>query len=195
MTMRLKLISAAAAALTLTGCAGLGGRTPPELLTLTPAQSRPAQAPRTAGQGEAITVVEPTVPQELRTNRVPVRTAAGTIQYLRDATWVENPSALFGRLVSETIAATTGRVVLDPRQYTHDPGLRLTGQLQSFGLDEARMEAVAVYDAAIARGAGISTNRFEARVPVTSAAPGEVSAALNQAANRIAADVAVWVGR
>lgn len=188
---RRNLIAAAAAALALSGC--FGGRTPTELWTLTPASVRAAQAPRTAGQGEALTVVEPTVPQELRTNRIPVRTAGGTVQYLRDAHWVENPSALFGRLLSETIAAG-GRVVLDPRQYTHDPGTRLTGQLQSFGLDEARMEAVVVYDAAISRGTGITTNRFEARIPVAAADAASVGPALNQAANRVAAEVAAWVG-
>jgi hypothetical protein len=47
----------------------------------------------------------------------------------------EMPSELFARLVSETIAATTGRVVLDPKQFTFDPGQRLTGTLQRFGLD------------------------------------------------------------
>jgi cholesterol transport system auxiliary component len=195
MTPRIHILAAAGAALLLSGCLGLGGRTPPELLTLAPAQYAPVQAPRAAGQGEAITVVEPTVPQELRTNRVPVRTAGGTVQYLRNAQWVENPSALFARLVSETIAAATGRVVLDPRQYTHDPGTRLTGQLHAFTLDEARMEAVVLYDAAMERGGSVLTNRFQARVPVASVEPRDVAAALNQGANQVAAQIAGWVGR
>ncbi len=57
------------------------------------------------------------------------------------------------------------------------------------------MEVVIVYDAAIARGAtGVTTNRFEARVPVAEATPAAVAPALNQAANQVAGQVAAWVG-
>ena len=182
-------------ALALTACFG-GPKPPPELLTLTAAERRPADAPRTAAAGEAVTVVEPSVPEALRTTRVPVYVGPNAIQYLRNAQWVENPGPLFARLVSETIAARTGRVVLDPGQYSHDPGTRLTGQLLSFGLDPNRMEAVVVYDAAMTRGpTGVSTNRFEARVPVAEATAAAVAPALNQAANQVAADVAAWIGR
>lgn len=188
------LTAATAAALALSGC--FGGGAPAELLTLQPAQLRQAQAPRTAGQGDAITVAEPTVPQELRTTRIPVRTTPTTVQYLKDAQWVEAPAKLFARLIGETISATTGRVVLDPSQYTHDPGTRLTGQLQAFGLDAQRMEVVVVYDAAMARGQdAITTNRFEARIPVAAADVASVGPALNEAANRVATEVATWVGR
>jgi len=191
--MRLSLIPAAAAALALSACLG-GGSVPDELLTLTPTQTRPAAAPATAGQGETITVVEPTVPQALRTTRVPVYVSDTAIQYLEDAQWVEDPGPLFGRLVGEVIAARTGRVVLDSGQFTHDPGTRLTGQLLRFGLDPATMEAVAVFDAAIARPAGVASNRFEARIPVAEASPAAVAPALNEAANRIAEQVAAWIG-
>ena len=88
-----------------------------------------------------------------------------------------------------------GRVVLDPGQFSLDPGVRLTGQLQAFGLDADMMEVVVRYDAALARGAdSVETHRFEARVKVAAADPGAVSPALNQAANQIAADVARWIG-
>ena len=192
--MRLKIIAAAAAALSLSACFG-GASVPEQLMTLTAAEGRPTATPRNAGQGEAITVVDPTVPQALRTTRVPVYVDDTTIQYLQDAVWVENPGPLFGRLVGEVIAARTGRVVLDSRQFSHDPGTQLTGQLVRFGLDPTGMEVVVVYDAAISRGAaGISTNRFEARVPVAEATPEAVAPALNQAANQVAEQVATWVG-
>jgi cholesterol transport system auxiliary component len=101
---------------------------------------------------------------------------------------------LFGRLVGEIISARTGRVVLDPAQYSQDPGTRLTGQLLRFGLDPNRMEVVLVYEAVVARQAGVTTNRFEARVPVAEATAVAVAPALNQAANRVADQVAAWVG-
>lgn len=192
--MRLKSIAAAVAVLLLPGC--FGGGAPDALLTLTAAETRPVAAPRTAGPNEAITVTPPTVPQALRTTRVPVYVSDTVVQYLKKAVWVENPGNLFGRLVSETIAARTGRVVLDPGQYSHDPGTRLTGHLVRFGLDPTAMQVVLVFDAAMARGTagGVTTNRFEARVPVAAATPEAVAPALNQAANQAAAAIAAWVG-
>lgn len=187
-----RALAAAAAALLTAGCFGGGG--PSELLTLRADQTRSVGTARTAGPGEAITVIEPTVPASLATTRVPVYVAPQTIQYLRKAYWADDPAELFRTVLSETIAATTNRVVLDPAQYTHDPGTRLTGQLIMFGLDADRMEAVALYDAQLARGrAAVVTNRFEARVPVATADAATVAPALNRAANEIAAQVARWV--
>ena len=192
--MRLKLPFAFAGLLALAACFG-GASVPDQLMTLTPADTRPVAAPRSAGAGEAITVVDPTVPQALRTLRVPVYVSETAIQYLEDAQWVENPGALFGRLVGEIISARTGRVVLDPTQFTHDPGVQLTGQLVKLGLDPNTMEAVIVYDAAMTRGrTSITTNRFEARVPVAADTPAALAPALNQAANQVAEQVAAWVG-
>ena len=191
--MRAKIVAAASALLCLSACMGGGG--PDQLLTLTPAQTRPPAQPRTAGQGEAITVASPTVPQALRTTRVPVYVSDTVVQYLPDAVWVENPGPLFGRLLGETIAARTGRVVLDPSQYSHDPGTRLTGQLLRFGVDPGSMEVVVVYEAVMARGAtgGVVNNRFEARVSIAEVTPEAVAPALNQAANQVADQVSAWV--
>jgi cholesterol transport system auxiliary component len=191
--MKMRTILAAAAAFALSAC--FGGGAPSELLTLRAEQTRPVGDARSAGPGEAITVAEPTVPAALQTTRVPVYVAPQTIQYLKNAFWADDPSELFRAVVAETISARTGRVVLDPGQFSHEPGTRITGQLLMFGLDADRMEAVAVYDAVIARGrASVATQRFEARVPVAAAQPALVAPALNQAANQVAAQVAAWVG-
>ena len=176
----------------LAGC--FGGGAPAQLLTLTPSATRPASAPQSAASGAAITIVDPTVPQALRTNRIPVYVNETSIQYLQDAAWVENPGPLFARLLGETVSVRTGRVVLDSRQYSQDPGTRITGQLHRFGLDPGRMEAIVVYDATMPRGGGVVTNRFEARVPVAEATPAAVAPALNQAANQLAEQVAAWIG-
>jgi len=193
--MRVKLLAASAALFSLSAC--FGGGAPDQLLTLTPSQTRPAAQPRAAGPNEAVTVVEPGVPQALRTTRVPVYVSDTVVQYLKDAVWVENPGPLFGRLLGETIAARTGRVVLDPDQYSHDPGIRLTGQLLRFGLDPNAMEVVVVFEAVMARGAsgGVTNNRFEARLPVAAATPEAVAPALNQAANQVADQIAAWLGQ
>jgi len=184
------------AAFALSACFSFGAKPPAQLMRLTPASTLSAEnSVRTGAAGQAVTVFVPSVPQELATLRVPVRSGATQVAYLKDAQWVEMPNALFARVLSETIASTTGRMVLDARQAVFDPGTRLTGQLQSFGVDGDTMEAVAVFDAALARGEDkVETRRFEARVPVGTASSATVGPALNQAANQIAADVAKWIG-
>jgi cholesterol transport system auxiliary component len=184
---------AAAAALALGGC--FGGGAPDELLTLRADQTRPVGEARTATPGEAVTIMEPVVPASLRTNRVPVYVAPQTIQYLTKAFWSDDPSELFRNVLSETIAAS-GRVVVDPAQFSATAGVQLTGSLMMFGLDAERMEVVALYDAQLRRGtAAVVTNRFEARIPVAAADAASVAPALNQAANQIAGQVVAWVGR
>jgi cholesterol transport system auxiliary component len=56
------------------------------------------------------------------------------------------------------------------------------------------MEAVVVYDAALARGEGVQTRRFVARAPLAVVDAPSAAAALNLAANQVAADVAAWIG-
>ena len=193
--MRVKLLLSLPALFALAAC--FGGGAPPQLLTLSPAEVRPAATPRTAGPGEAITVAVPSLPQALRTTRIPVYVNETTIQYLTDAVWVDQPDELLARLLGETISARTGRVVLDPSQYSHDPGTRITGTLIKFGFDPNAMQVVIIYDAAMARGGptgGVVTNRFETRLPVAEATPAAVAPALNQAANQLAGEVAAWIG-
>jgi cholesterol transport system auxiliary component len=193
--MMKQTILLAGAGLALSGCFG-GAKVPDTLMTLNATQARTAAATGSAAEGQALTVVVPTVPRELQTLRVPVHENELAVSYLKNAQWVDMPGTLFARVLSETIGATTGRVVLDPKQFTFDPGQRLTGTLQRFGLDAARMEVVAVYDAVLARqGGGVTSRRFEARVPVTVADAASVAPALNQAANQVATEVAGWVGR
>ncbi len=180
--------------LPLSACLG-GPSVPNSLLTLTPTDQNPASAERVSAQGESITILDPNVPQALRTNRLPVYVSDTSIQYLKDAAWVENPGPLFRRLLGEIVSARTGRVVLDPAHFSLDPGTRLTGQLHRFGLDPNAMEVVVVYEAAIARPDGaLAVNRFESRMAVAEATPAAVAPALNQAANQVAEQVATWIG-
>ena len=184
-------------AVLLSGCGLLGGKTPPVLMALSPSATVAAQTNRSAATGETITVVAPSLVREINTNRVPVRTGGIAVAYVEGAQWVDTPDALFRDLLSETIAARTGRVVLSDQQRTLDPGARLTGQLLAFSVDADRSEAVVTYDAALLRngGARVETRRSEARVPVATIDRASVSVALNQAANQVAVDIAQWVGR
>ena len=184
-----------ALALSLAACFG-GGNVPSELLTLTPNDPPAAGATRSGGVGDGLAVLTPTVPQALSTTRIPVYVNPTTIQYLQNATWVAPPKDLFRRLLAETIAGRTGRLVLNPDLYTEVQGPTLTGQLLQFGYDPAQASVVVTYEAALARGAqSVQTQRFESRVPVAQPVTAAVAPALNQAANDVAEQVADWIGR
>ena len=194
---RLRAAALLGAALPLAACISFGAKPPPSLLTLQPTTPLPAGPAQTAVAGRTITIRVPATPQEIAGVAVPVRATDTTLAYIKDAVWVEPPSRLFARLVSDTVAGDTGRVVLDPRQFNQDPGALLSGELRSFGVDAASSSAVVIFDGTLARGgtAGIEKRRFEARVPIAAIDAPSAGQGLNQAANQVAHDVAAWVGR
>lgn len=184
------------AAVSLAGCIGLGGKTPPFLLTLEPDAAPPAGTVRTAGEAATLTILIPTAPQKLRTTRIPVQQDDASVTYVKDAQWVEAPSRLFQRLVSETVAARTSRVVLDEGQYLTAPGEQLAGQLMEFGVDARTNEVVVVFQAMLvsAGGKSVTQRRFEVREPIGAKVEAKpVGEALTRAANKAAIDVATWL--
>ena len=184
------------AALPLSACISFGAKPPPSLLTLTSAAALPANAGRTVTASDAIAISIPITPQAIATTRVAVSDGAIAIAYVEKAVWVEPPARLFQRLLGETIAAKTGKTVLDPRQAALTPAIQLNGQLLRFGIDAANSDAVIIYDAVMTRDSGknVTTRRFEARSPAAAIEANASGAALNRAANQVAADVATWVG-
>lgn len=179
--------------LALSGCISFGSDPPDKLLTLTPLAQRQAASTQSAPQSATVMVELTDVPQELRVTRVPVRTGHTELAYLKNAQWVEQPAALFSRLLTETIAAS-GRVVLNERQVDITPGVVLSGQLQTFGINADAREAVAVYDAVMSGPENsVRTRRFQARVPMTAIDAANAGPALNQAANEVARQVAGWL--
>ena len=194
----LRLAVPCALALSLGACAGLlggGGKAPPWLLTLTPQAPAPESIARTAGPGEAVTIEAPVIPKEIRTNRVPVHSGTIAIAYVKDLTWVDTPDRLFQDLLAETVTRMTNRIVLDPKQSSLDPGVTVTGNLSRFGYDAQDGMVVVRYDAAMTRAgsSAVSTRRFEAKEPADGTAS-TVAPAINAAANRVAMEVAAWVG-
>jgi cholesterol transport system auxiliary component len=189
--------AAAAVALSLSACALLGGgpKPPPWLLTLTPSAPAPESVIRSANAGEAVTIDVPVIPKELRSVRVPAQVGETAIAYIKGLQWVDTPDRLFQDLVEETVLRTTSRVVIDPKQSALDPGLTVGGRLSSFGYEAGQGSVLVRYDAALSTAGGtrVETRRFEARAPADGTAA-TVGPALNQAANRVALDVAKWIG-
>ncbi len=196
--MRLLIRTGAIAlALTTAGCASMlgGGKTPTNLVSLSPEAAEPAQIVRTAAAGQSVTIETPAVSRELGTVRVPVQVSPTDVRYVANLQLVDTPAHLFGNLLAETVRRMTHRVVLDMGQTTLDPGLNVSGQLQRFGYDAATGQVVVTYDGALSTNGGnrVETRRFTATSPAdgTSATVGP---ALNIAANQVARDVAQWVG-
>ena len=118
------------------------------------------------------------------------------VAYLKDTAWAANPGLLFRNLLAETIEAKTGRFVPDQRATGLQPDTRLSGQVVMFGLDGPGAAAVVTFDAVINHGGSdkVRTQRFTARVPVSSETGPAVGEAIAQAANQVAAAVADWIG-
>ncbi|MDO7843116.1 ABC-type transport auxiliary lipoprotein family protein [Sphingomonas sp. CA1-15] len=191
------MLSWAALPFALSGCISLSPKPPAQLLTLTSSARIPVGGTQNSASAATIVIQNPLAAASLSGVRVPVQMGETAIAYVPKAQWVEPPSRLFQRMLAETVAARTGRVVLSNRQFNADPGAALQGELKSFGIDAGTKEAVVAYDGALTRKdpSVIEKRRFEARVPVAAIDALGSSAALNQAANQVAGEVADWVGK
>ena len=185
-----------AAPLLLAGCISFGPTPPDTLLTLTPEAKLPVVQTQSSGSGRAVVVTVPVTPASLAVTRVPVQSSPTAIAYVKDAQWSEPPARLFARLISDTLVAR-GQVVVSQVQAIGETNDQLDGELRNFGLDATTREAVVTFDASLSRSGRQTTERrrFEARVPVAAIDAVSTGPALNQAANRVADEVADWVGR
>jgi cholesterol transport system auxiliary component len=188
---------AAAATLSLSGCISFGPKPPPRLMTLTAASPLAPGTAITTGDQKAVQIARLSAIPALGTQRVLVTDGATEIAYLKGGLWSAAPTDLFRGLLAETITVKTGRVVTDPRMLQIQPNTRLAGQISAFGLDGPGNAVIVTFDATLAHAGSdqIASRRFSARVPVASEQPEPVAAALNQAANQVAGEVADWIGK
>ncbi len=191
------LALAFALSFSLAGCVSFGGKPPTQLLSLDAAQKVPTGAARNAGAGRSLIVSDPEAPKMLDTVRVPVQVTPTSVAYVTKTQWTDTPRHLFRRLLAETISASTDRVVLDSGQFVGDGGQRLSGELVAFGIDAASHNAVVTYDAVLTtpNGVALARQRFSGSAPVSGKIEaGTIGGPLNSAANKVAADVAAWLG-
>lgn len=190
-------------AIVLAGCGPLvqiGGNAPPATSLLTLSATTPPKPYAGPMQASATLAVEiPAVPLILQTLRLPVTTNATETTYLVGASWAEQPNRQFQRLLADTLSAR-GIGIVDARQAGIPPARSLTGSLGAFGLDvtDPLNPVVRVrYDAQVSGSRTAPTvllRRFDASEPAPVQTPVAIAAALNRAANRVALDVAAWVG-
>ena len=182
-------------ALSLGACVSFGAKAPPSMLVLTSTNSVTSGTLRSAAANEALVVLMPQTPRKLDTNRLPVQIDDSSIAYLKDAVWADKPARLMQLLLMETIASKSGRLVLNEADTGGKGQQFLSGSLLEFGVDAAAMEAVVVYDAVkLVRGQVVEKRRFEAKKSVTVMEAAPVGAALNDAANDVAGQIADWIG-
>ena len=184
-----------AAALPLSACISFGAKPPPSLLTLDAAAAPAVGQVQNSANAKSITIQVPATPAALATARIPVQTNATELAYVPDALWAEPPARLFARLLSDTVTAQTGMIVLSTVQSFSDPSATLTGELRTFGIDSTSRQAVVTYDAALTRAGSpsVEKRRFQAMAPIATINAADSGAALNQAANQVANEVATWV--
>ncbi len=184
---------AAFLALALGGCVSFGPKAPKILMAMTTSAAVPVGSVRQASADNTLLILTPTASAAVSTVRIPVYDGTA-ISYVADGAWNEPPVRALQRLLSETVTARTAKIVLDPRQFGANPAMRLSGQLQRFGIDPVAMQAVITFDAQLSREAGrVETRRFEAKAPLGAIDAPQSGTALNRAANDLAAQVADWV--
>jgi len=186
---------AIAVCLSLAGCVSLGGKVPDQLISLTSQASAPAGDLRSGPAAPAIVVLDPEVGRVLNVTRVPVQVDDTTVAYLQDAVWVDRPARLFRGVLSETIRAKTGRLVIEAGEFDIKQKNVLTGRLIDMGYDARGQSVVVRFDAMLEDAEGeVRSRRFEAVITGISADAAQVAPALNDAANDVAVEVADWVG-
>lgn len=191
----LRYAGALAAVLLLGGCLSLGGKTPKQLIGLTPENAAPVGDLGGAALRDALVVLDPETDRRLDVQRVPVQVDDATIAYLKDATWVERPARQFRRLLAETIRAKGKRLVVEEGDPSEGGKLTLGGRLLDMGYDARSRSVVVRFDALRSDAAGnVVSRRFEATVTGVAPKVEAVAPALNKAANDVAAQVADWMG-
>ena len=184
--------------LLLGGCINLGGGKAPGNLISLSVQPGPsagvAMLKSTAKPGEALVVFEPQTDRSLSAVRVPVQVNDTSIAYLTDVTWIDHPSRLLRSLLAETIRGRGKRLVFEDDQAEAKGNSRLTGRLGAMGYDARSRSVVVRYDALQQLADGtLKSRRFEAVKKGIAPKGPAVAAALNDAANEVAGQVADWV--
>lgn len=142
----------------------------------------------------AVSVLALNAPSMLATVRMPVKSEATAVTYLRNAEWSEPPARLFGRLIEERLAGA-GVPVIDRRVTGRAAARVLGGNLRAFQIDvgSGAPKVVVRLDATLAGPGGTKLRSFEREVPLARVDGPEAARAFNQAANLVAGDLVAWV--
>ncbi len=179
----------------LAGCVSLGGKPPRQLIGLTADATAPAGPLPDGKLGQTLIVLDPQTERRLDVQRVAVQVNDTDIAYVQGVAWVERPSRLFRHLLAETIRARGKHLVLEASDQSPGGNLSLSGHLVDMGYDARNRSVVVRFDAMRVNAKGdIEAQRFEAIEPGVRPSGEDIAPALNRVANKVAAQVADWVG-
>ncbi|WP_421849571.1 ABC-type transport auxiliary lipoprotein family protein [Novosphingobium sp.] len=171
----------------------IGAKPPGTLLSLTPETAPAIGASSSGALGDATVVLEPAAAAPVSVLRIPVQIDAASVAYIKGTQWVERPSRAFQHLLAETLRARGKGLVVEADRGT--TGTRIGGRLLAMGFDVPTHSAVVRFDAMKWLPDGrIETRRFESTVAGIDPDPDAIGPALNHAANKVAAEIADWVG-
>ena len=179
------------------GCVRIGAKAPDRLLSIS-ADARIAPGTGQSASAQSALFVElPDSAKTIANQRVAVRASPNAYAYVPKALWTDTPARQFRAVLSETIAARTGRLVLDPGQYLAQSNQILHGDLIDFGVDAQSNMAIVTYDASLLApdGQTVRRQRFSASRPVSDIDADTVAGPISEAANEVATQVADWLGK
>lgn len=182
---------------TAAACVRIGSPPPERLLSINSDARVAAGTNQSAASQAALFIESPRVPRTISTQRVAVRADPTSYAYVKNALWADTPAHQFQALLGETIAARTGRLVLDPGQFAAQGSQVLHGDLIDFSVDARSGMAVVTYDASLLTpdGQTVRRQRFTANAPVSKIDAATVAPSISKAANDVAVQVADWVGK
>lgn len=186
--------------LLLAGCGPIvqiGGLQPPpqaQYVLAAPATEAVPAGVAPIDPARAVSVLALNAPSTLATIRIPVKTEATEVRYLKGAEWAEPPARMMARLIEVRLAGA-GIPVIDRRVTGRSAPQLLGGTLRAFEVDAADgSQSVRVrLDATLAGPGGTRLRSFERDLPLTRIDGPDAARALNAAANQVAEDVAQWV--
>lgn len=188
------LTAALLACAALSGCLGLGGKAPEQLISVAPTTSAQVGTASTGTLADAIVILDPEADRSIDVLRVPVRVNASTIAYLKDIAWVERPARQFRSLLAETLRSQTSRLVVEDGDFDVAGRTLVKGRLLAMGYDAPTQSVVVRIDVQRQdKGSAVVSRRFEAVVPGIKAEAAPVATALGQASNDVAGQVAAWL--
>lgn len=175
------------------GCVSIGAKPPGTLLSLT-SEAAPAVGASSSGTfSDATVVLEPMAAAPVSVLRIPVQIDASNVAYIKGTQWVERPTRAFQHLLADTLRARGKGLVVEADRNT--TGTRVGGRLLAMGFDVPTHAAVVRFDAMKWLPDGkIETRRFESTVSGVDPEPDQIGPALNRAANKVAGEIADWVG-
>jgi cholesterol transport system auxiliary component len=173
---------------------GEGGKPPRQMFTLPPV-SAPAGGLVTATPITTLAVSEPEAERALGLTRIAVRVNDTSIAYMKEGLWSERPARLLRNHIAEVIRARGRRLVLVDSEDGAQAGQHLGGRLIFMGYDDQTRSAVIRYDALLTKLDGtLAQRRFEAVEKGVAPKPEAVAQALGRMSDKLAAEVADWVG-